>query len=65
MASYQVEMFPDEMDAVMDSLLHIENIMNIKQPTKLKAGPNGKMHLYFETVDHKQRTKECKSMGNV
>lgn len=64
MASYRVEMFPDELDAVMDSLLYIEDRMNIKEP-KLESGPDGKMHLYVETVDHKQRTKMLKMQRNI
>lgn len=51
--------FDNEQDRIMELLLFAEDLFDLKRvkPPKRDA-TSGKLHLYLETVDHKQRTRE-------
>lgn len=56
MANAKFEFFDDEQDAIMELLLMAGDLLNIKKSKITPKDPkSGKMHLYFETTDHKKR----------
>lgn len=57
MANAKFDFFDDELDAIMELLLLAEELLNVRKSKITPKDPqSGKMHLYFETTDHKKRT---------
>ena len=57
MANARFEFFDDEQDAIMELLLLAEDLLEVKKSKITPKNPvSGKIHLYFETEDHKRRT---------
>ena len=57
MAQANFEYFDDEQDKIMEVFLRAAEVLDLKPPKAPKKNPSsGKIHLYFETRDHKRRT---------
>lgn len=56
MANAKFEYFDDESEGIMEVLLMMESLFDLKQTKPPKKSQDcGKMHLYIETKDHKKR----------